>query len=178
MNWADWILLAVLLVSVAFGILRGFTRELLGLVSWILAVTAALFLAPTTLGWLEPHIATPSLRIAASYALVFFVFLVIGSIVTAVVTSLVRKSPLSGVDRTIGGGFGLIRGVLVAVLLVWVFGLTPARQDPWWKQSMLIPPAEWLAGGLREALPEKWQRYATPAADAAEAGAAAAKEGL
>jgi membrane protein required for colicin V production len=178
MNWADWILLAVLLVSVAFGILRGFTRELLGLVSWILAVTAALFLAPTAVGWLESHIATPSLRIAASYALVFFVFLVLGSVVTAIVTSLVRKSPLSGVDRTIGGGFGLIRGVLVAVLLVWVFGLTPARQDPWWKESMLIPPAEWLAGGLREVLPEKWQRYATPAGDAAEDAADAAKKGL
>lgn len=175
MIWADWVLLAALLVSIGIGVLRGFTREFFGLVSWIVAIVAALFLAPATLGWLEPHIATPSLRIAASYALVFFGFLVLGSIVTAVVSALVRKNTsLSAVDRSVGGGFGLIRGVLVCVVLVWLVGLTPARQDPWWKESRLIPPFEWLADGFRSMLPEKWQRYATPAAEAA----AAAREGL
>jgi membrane protein required for colicin V production len=175
MIWADWVLLAALLASIAIGVIRGFTREFFGLVSWVVAIVAALFLAPLTLGFLESHIATPSLRIAASYALVFFGFLVLGAIVTAVVSSLVRKSStLSAVDRSVGGGFGLIRGVLVCVVLVWLVGLTPARQDPWWKESKLIPPFEWLAEGFRSVLPEKWQRYATPAAEAAEA----AKDGL
>ena len=87
---------------------------------------------------------------------------------------LVQKTGLTGVDRTIGGGFGLIRGVLIGVVMVWIVGLTPARQDPWWKESVLIPPLEWLADGFRSILPEKWARYAEPAADAAEA----AKEGL
>src|SRR5688572_1259872 len=107
MIWADWILLAALLVSIVIGIIRGFTREFFGLVSWVIAIVAALLLAPVALGWLEPHIATPSLRIAASYAVVFFGFLVLGAIVTAVVSSLVRKSAsLSAVDRSVGGGFG------------------------------------------------------------------------
>ena len=175
MIWADWGLLAVLLASVVIGVIRGFTREFFGLVSWLVAIVAALFLAPLALGWLEPHIATPSLRIAASYAVVFFAFLVLGAIVTAVISALVRKSAsLSAVDRSVGGGFGLIRGVLIGVVLVWLVGLTPARQDPWWRDSLLIPPLEWLAEGFRSVLPEKWRRYATPAADAAEA----AKEGL
>lgn len=175
MIWADWVLLAALVASIVIGVLRGFTREFLGLISWIIAIAAALFLAPSTLGLLEPHIATPSLRIAASYALVFFAFLLIGAIATTVISTLVRKSAsLSAIDRMVGGGFGLIRGVLIGVLAVWMVGLTPARQDPWWKQSMLIPGCEWLAEGFRSILPEKWARYATPAADAA----AAAKEGL
>jgi membrane protein required for colicin V production len=179
MIWADWILLAALLVSIVIGIIRGFTREFFGLVSWIVAIAAALLLAPAAHGWLEPHIATPSLRIAASYAVVFFAFLVIGAIVTAVISSLVRKNAsLSAVDRSVGGGFGLIRGVLVGVVLVWLVGLTPARQDPWWGRSMLIPGYEWLANGFRGLLPEAWQRYATPAGDAAEQAADAAKKGL
>lgn len=179
MIWADWVLLAALLVSIVIGIIRGFTREFFGLVSWVVAVVAALLLAPAALGWLEPHIATPSLRIAASYAVVFFGFLVLGAIVTAVVSTLVRKSAsLSAVDRSVGGGFGLIRGVLVGVVLVWLVGLTPARQDPWWAQSKLIPPLEWLANGFRSVMPEQWQRYATPAGDAAEDAADAAKKGF
>ncbi|MGQ0587707.1 MAG: CvpA family protein [Gammaproteobacteria bacterium] len=168
MIWADWVLLAALLASVVIGIIRGFTKEVFGLISWVVAIFAALFLAPSILGWLEPHVSTPSLRIASSYAIVFFAFLVLGAVVTAVVGSLVQKSGLTGIDRTIGGGFGLIRGVLIGVVLVWLVGLTPARQDPWWKESMLIPGYEWLAEGFRSVLPEKWARYAEPAAEAAD----------
>ena len=167
MIWADWFLLAALVVSILIGVIRGFTREILGLISWVVAIIAALWLAPSTLGWLEPHVSTPSLRIAASYALVFFVVLVLGAIVTSIVSMLVRKSALSGFDRMVGGGFGLVRGVLIAVVLVWVIGLTPARQDPWWKESMLIPRLETLVEGLRGLLPEAWRKYATPAATAA-----------
>ena len=169
MNWADWFLLAALVASIIIGVLRGFTREFLGLLSWTVAIIAAVFLAPTAHGWLEGHIDTPSLRIAASYAVVFFGFLVVGAIATAIVGSLVAKAGLTGVDRTIGGGFGLIRGVLIGVILVWIVGLTPARQDPWWRESALIPPLEWLANGFRSILPEKWARYAEPAAEAADA---------
>jgi membrane protein required for colicin V production len=174
MIWADWALLAILVASIVIGIVRGFTREFFGLISWIVAIVAAVFLAPTAHDWLGSAVSTPSLRIAASYAVVFFGFLVLGAVVTAVVGSLVQKSGLTGVDRTIGGGFGLIRGVLIGVVLVWIIGLTPARRDPWWKESALIPPLEWLADGFRSVLPEKWQRYATPTAEAA----GAAKEGL
>jgi len=164
MIWADWFLLAALVISILIGVIRGFTREILGLVSWIVALVAALLLAPSAVGWLESYVSTPSLRIASSYALVFFVVLVLGAVVTAVVSMLVRKSALSGFDRMVGGGFGLIRGVLIAVVVVWLVGLTPARQDPWWKESMLIPRLEWLASGFRSLMPEGWQKYATPAA--------------
>ena len=164
MIWADWFVLAALVISIVIGILRGFTREVLGLVSWIVAIVAALLLAPSAVGWLESWVSTPSLRIAASYALVFFVVLVLGAIVTAVVSMLVRKSALSSFDRMVGGGFGLIRGVLITVVVVWLVGLTPARQDLWWKESVLIPRLEVLASGFLSVLPEKWRTYATPAA--------------
>jgi membrane protein required for colicin V production len=168
MIWADWFLLAALVISVLIGVLRGFTREVLGLLSWILAVAGALLFAPHTLVHLEPHIATPSIRIAASYAIVFFAVLVLGAIVTSIVSMLVRKSPLSGVDRMVGGGFGAVRGALIAVLLVWVVGLTPARQDPWWKQSMLIPRLDGLARGFDSLMPEHWQKQLAPLAEAAQ----------
>jgi membrane protein required for colicin V production len=175
MIWADWVLLAALVASIIIGVLRGFTREFFGLISWVIAIAAALLLAPHAMGLLESYVATPSLRIAASYAVVFFGFLVLGAIVTTVITALVRKNAqLSTIDRMVGGGFGLIRGVLIGVVMVWLVGLTPARQDPWWKQSLVIPPLEWLADGFRSILPDKWARYATPAAEAAEA----AQEGL
>lgn len=163
MIWVDWCLLAAFLASIVIGVLRGFTREVLGLASWVLAIAAALLLAPTAAEYLGSSIETPSLRIAAAYALVFLAGLIVGAIVTAVASLLIRKSPLSGVDRMVGGGFGVVRGVLLAVVVVAVLGLTPARQDPWWKESVFIGQLEWLADGFRKMLPEHWrQRLASP----------------
>src|SRR6185503_5708447 len=107
MIWVDWFLLGTLLISILIGVLRGFTREILGLATWIAAIVAALVLAPFAALQPEAHIATPSLRIAAAYGIVFFAGLVLGSVVSALISSLVRKSPLSGVDRMVGGGFGV-----------------------------------------------------------------------
>lgn len=170
MIWVDWILIFALLVSIGIGIWRGFTREVLGLVSWIVAIAATLLLAPQTVRYLEAHIATPSLRIAAAYALVFIAMLIIGGIVTSIASALVRKSLLSGVDRMVGGGFGLLRGVLIGVLAVWLVGMTPARQDPWWKESMFVGQLDWLAQGLSAMMPSDWSKAVKPAAAAVKEG--------
>lgn len=164
MIWVDWVLLVALAFSILVGVLRGFTREVLGLVSWIVAIVAALMFAPTVAGWLEPHISTPSLRIAASYGLVFLGGLLLGAILTAVASMLVRKSPLSGVDRMVGGGFGLLRGLLLAAVVVALVGQTPARQDNWFKQSLFIAQLEGLANALRALLPADWQQRLVPPA--------------
>lgn len=163
MIWVDWALLGALAISILIGIFRGFTREVLGLASWILAIVAALLFAPSTAVYLEPHISVPSIRIATAYGLVFLSGLVLGAIITAIISALVRKSPLSGIDRSIGAGFGLLRGVLLLVVVVWLVGLTPARQDPWWNDSLLIGKLEWLAKGLNQFVPDDWQDRLKPA---------------
>jgi len=162
MTLVDWCLLAAVVLSIVIGIFRGFTREIMGLATWVAAIVAALILAPHAAGWLESRIAAPSVRIATAYAMVFFVGLLAGSIITSIVSAIVRKSPLSPVDRTVGAGFGLLRGVLVAVIFVWLVGLTPARQDPWWGQSVFIGKLEWLAQGLREMMPGDWKARLKP----------------
>lgn len=159
MVWVDWFLLGALVVSILIGVWRGFTREILGLATWILALVAAFLLSPVAEAHLHSHIAVESVRRAAAYGIVFFVALLIGGIVTHLVSSLVRKSPLSGLDRTVGAGFGLARGVLLAVILVWLVGLTPARQDAWWKQSVLVGKLDWLAQGFEHVVPPDWQNH-------------------
>lgn len=163
MIWVDWILVATLLVSILIGVLRGFTREILGLATWLAALAGALILAPHVVPLLEDRISVPSLRIPAAYGLVFLALMVVGSVVTYVIAGLVRKSVLSGVDRMAGGGFGALRGVLIAVMMVWLVGMTPARQDPWWKESMLVGPLAGLSGLLDKVMPEGWSPRAKPA---------------
>ena len=50
--------------------------------------------------------------------------------------------------------FGLARGILVVALLTLLAGLTPIPQDPWWRDSQLVPYFEEIALWLRDWLPE------------------------
>ena len=160
MIWVDWVLLAVLTVSIVMGIFRGFTREILGLASWVLAIVAALVLHPFVDGLLTAKIHTPYLRSAAAYGILFFAGLVVGALITAGVVALVRKSPLSSFDRAIGGGFGLARGLVIALVCVWLVGLTPARTDKWWSESLFVGRLDSLATGLQKLMPDSWRKHA------------------
>ena len=65
--------------------------------------------------------------------------MIVGALVNYIVSQLVEKTGFSGTDRTLGAVFGVLRGVLVVVLVVILAALTPIPQDPWWKESYLLP---------------------------------------
>lgn len=156
MNWVDYCVLGILVVSMLVGILRGFVREALNLSSWILAVVAAFVFAPPLERWLEGLIALDPARLIIAYLAVFIVALIIGSVVTHFVANAIRRTPFSGVDRVLGGGFGTARGVLVIVLLVAAGGLTVMDREGWWQESHLLPWFEPMAEWVRAQLPSGW----------------------
>ncbi len=158
MNWADYVILAVFAVSVLIGLLRGFTREVLGAVGWLLAFIVAFTFTHAVGEWLTPHIATPSVRRAAAFAGLFLSVLLLSSVITFFVGRLVREGALAAADRSLGAGFGLLRGLLVTAALIWAVGSTAARQDPWWRESALVARLEWTAETLKAIVPEAWIR--------------------
>lgn len=158
MNWADCAILAVVLVSVLIGVFRGFTREVLGVIGWVLAFWAAVSFVDPASAWLADRIATPSVRRAVAFGGIFLLTLLGAAILTFVLSSSIRDSQYSGVDRTLGGGFGFLRGLFIIAALLLIAGSTSARKDPWWQQSLFVPHLEWTADALRELLPERWIR--------------------
>lgn len=156
MNWADYVILAVFAVSILIGLLRGFTREVLGIVGWVLAFVIAFTFTHAVAEWLTPHIATPSVRRAAAFGGLFFGVLLLSSLLTFFVGRLVREGAMASADRTLGAGFGLLRGLVLTAALIWAVGNTLARQDPWWQQSALIPRLEWTADILKAIVPQRW----------------------
>jgi membrane protein required for colicin V production len=139
MNWADWTIVAIIAISGLFSLKRGFVKEALSLASWVVAfIVARLFTAPLSMV-LQDYIQMPSARIAAAFAILFLVTLVVGALISALIVALVQATGLSGTDRILGIGFGLVRGALLIVVMVALLGITPATQDPWWHDSRLIP---------------------------------------
>lgn len=163
MNWADYAILAMLGLSVLMGLWRGFVVEVLALAVWMAAFWVAWLIGPVLAESFSASISTPSVRILLGYALCFVAVLIAGAIVTFLMRKLVQGSGLSGSDRLLGMVFGLARGLALVTLVVLLLGFTPFAQDPWWRESRLLPGFERSAHWLRERLPAEVARYLEPA---------------
>lgn len=157
MIFVDYVLVAILLVSIITGALRGFLREAVALVSWILALFLAWQYGPS----LEPHLgawlaAHADMRIWVARALVGMAVLVVGGVAGALLGHFIRLSIFSGLDRLLGIFFGLLRGLIVFGLLVILGQLLRMDAEPWWGESKLIPQATRIANGLRAIVGEHW----------------------
>lgn len=165
MIWVDWCIVAVFLISILIGVIRGFAREILILLTWVLAFGLAWGFGDLVAGMLVERISEPAVRIASAYAALFIGGLLIGAILTHLLTEWIRGSVLDGIDRTLGGGIGFIRAVLIVSLFLIVAGTMGAKQDRWWHQSLIIPHVEWLADGFKTLIPERWLERLKPSAD-------------
>lgn len=162
MIWVDYCILGIIGLSVVVGALRGFARDVLGTSTWILALLAAYLFGSIAGQALSSQIPTPAVRIVAGYALVFFGALFIGALLTHLVAMLIQSAGAGGVDRTMGAGFGLLRGLFVVVVIVMLAGTSAVKQDRWWRESRLIPPVVPLADALRTQIPERWLALLKP----------------
>ena len=149
-SWLDIGLLVFLLLSMVVGLMRGFVFELLSLAGWFVAYFAARFGAPWAQPWV--HVGEPgsNLNYGVTFACVFLAAIVIWSIAARLVRVLIRATPLSAIDRLLGAGFGLVRGLVVLLLAALLIGVSPWGQSPMWQQSMGVA---WLNAVVHELRP-------------------------
>lgn len=150
-NGADWAIIAIVVLSALISIARGFVREALSLLVWVVAFVVAFFFSERLAPLLGNLVELPSLRYLAAFAILFVCTLIVGSVVNFLVVQLVRMTGLSAIDRLLGMMFGVCRGVLIALLiLIFLPKIIPVDQDPWWQQSRLIPRVLVLENWSRE----------------------------
>jgi membrane protein required for colicin V production len=129
MTWIDGAALGVIVLSAVFSMVRGFVREALSILAWVGAGLVALRFYPPV----EPYVASvlpeKSLVVFVAIGLVFIVTLIVFSLLAALLGGLVRDSPLSGVDRTLGLLFGAARGALLVCLAYIALSVSVAQND-------------------------------------------------
>lgn len=138
-TWVDWSIIALIAVSGLISLTRGFVREALSLLVWVAASGVAWLYGGALAGYLAPYIELPSARVIAACAILFVLTLMIGALLTHLLGALVQATGLTGTDRLFGMVFGLARGALLVVIVVGLLSLAPVQQDPWWRQSVLLP---------------------------------------
>ena len=133
LTWLDLVLLGVMLLSALLAMTRGFTREVLSIVSWGAAAGAALFAYAKYKDVARANL-TPNWLADATLVLgTFFVVLIIVSYITVRISDLILDSRVGALDRTLGFVFGLGRGLLLVVIAYKFFTwLVPDPQQPRW----------------------------------------------
>ncbi len=149
MNWTDYLIIAITLLSAVAGAWRGLLREAIALITWILATFIAWHFASDLEPSLGGALASAAVRPWAARTILFLVVLVIGTIVGSVIAHFVRLSLFSGMDRLLGFLFGLLRGVVVVGLLTILGHAVQLQGEAWWRHSTLAPYAEGAANVLR-----------------------------
>jgi len=137
--WVDWLIVGIIVVSSLISLMRGFLKEALSLVMWVVALLVAWMfggaLSQKFVGFLD----VPSLRLILACAILFIATLLVGSLLITLLDRLLNASGPDSIGRFLGMVFGAMRGVLLVVLAVGLLSLLPVQQDIWWKESALIP---------------------------------------
>ncbi|HHK74039.1 MAG TPA: CvpA family protein [Rhizobiales bacterium] len=129
----DIMVIVILLVSGGLAMLRGFTREVLSIVSWVAAAAAVLFAFPAFQPQMREMVQPKWLADISLAAGIFLVVLIVISFITMKISDKVLDSKVGALDRTLGFIFGVVRGfVLVVVAYLFFVWLVPPKQYPDW----------------------------------------------
>ncbi len=152
----DIVLIVVMLVSGLLAMVRGFMREVLSIIAWVLAAVATLYSYAKLLPYAKQYFNNDIFAAVAVIGGVFLVTLLVVSILTVRISDMVLDSRVGALDRTLGFLFGLARGlVIVVVAFLFFTWLVPDRSQPEWVKSaksrvVLTGTGQWLMSMLPE----------------------------
>lgn len=156
---ADFIILGIIFISIVVSLIRGLVKEALSLAGWLVALWVAMTFSSGMAELFGSSIKDPTLRLLAAFICLFVLSLIVGAIVNFFATQLVQRTGLTGVDRTLGAVFGLLRGILLVTIIVMLLGLTTLPKESWWDQSFFMFRFEAIATWLKDLLPGDIARY-------------------
>ena len=150
----DGILVGFTLVSAMLAMVRGFSREILSVVSWAAAAAAAFFFYKPVLPYLKPYIDNEKIAMAASAGAVFIIALIVVSVITMKLADWIIDSRIGALDRTLGFLYGAARGILVvAVALLFFNWLAGAKAPAWVTDAKSRPLLEQIGAKIENLLP-------------------------
>lgn len=155
MVWFDFVVIVVIVVSAIISVIRGFVREALSLLAWVLAIVASLKFTAQLSPWMAHKVGSDSGGAMLAFISIFAGVLVIVSIANVFIVKMLHKTALRSADRSLGALFGLVRGGLVVMVAVIILELTPAPKANWWKQSLLLPYFKYFSHYVRTWVPKE-----------------------
>jgi membrane protein required for colicin V production len=137
LSYLDVALLAIVALSGLVAMYRGFTREVLSILSWVAAGLALLYFIRSHRGLAEEvarqfsdPVQTVHVYVAqvAIGALIFLFVLIVVHLITSHISDSVLDSRVGAIDRILGLAFGMVRG-FVLVVIPYMFAVSFICKD-------------------------------------------------
>ena len=152
-NLLDYIFIALLALSCALGMWRGFIQEAMSLAGWFIALSASYALAD----YLAAHLLMTGFGDSTRYGLAFILIFIASLFIWGMMTALTKKTigaiGLGPIDRALGGIFGAVRGTLVLSSLILFISLTPIDRAEAWQASSGVTIAKTMVNTIKPYLP-------------------------
>ncbi len=155
----DYLVLFILVASIVISMLRGLMKEILSLVSWIVAFVVANLFGAELAPLLPAAIPGAALRLIVAFVLLFIGARLLMGLLMMAVDAAVKASGLTLADRGLGGLFGLARGIIIVLAGVMLAGMTDLPKQEFWKNALLSPMAETGARTVQPFLPADITRH-------------------
>lgn len=150
----DYAVLTILGLSVIFSVMRGMIREVLSILGWLAAFYVGRTYADQLLPMMPVDIPSESLRMLAAFLVLFLSTLLLASILGIALSAIVSKIGLGWFNRTLGALFGVLRGLLIVCVVVFLAGFTDIPKDARWRNAMFSAPIEALVIATLPWIPE------------------------
>jgi membrane protein required for colicin V production len=151
MNAADYAIIAILAISLVFGMVRGFMREALALIGWLGGLWLAWRYADAVKPYLGGLLADEPQRTWVARALLLGLVVLVAWVVSEFISYFVHQSGLSvTLDRVLGAVFGLLRGAVLVALLTMAATTVRLDEVRWWKKSVLLPYTVDVSGWIKQ----------------------------
>jgi membrane protein required for colicin V production len=152
MVWVDYVILGIILVSVLVGVWRGFVKEALSLVAWLVGFWVALAHWQGAAAWLGRYVDSGGAAAVLAFAGLLVAVLLVGALINHFVAKGIEAAGLKPADRALGAAFGVVRGAALVAVLLLFSGLLHADGSAAWRRSQLVPYfgplVTWLRGYL------------------------------
>ncbi len=151
MGIADWVILGIVLISVLLAASHGFFFEAISLAGLFLGYMLAIWEYHVVANFFIPYVKSELIADLIGFVVILLAVVILAGIVGRIVRWLMKEAGLNWFDRILGGAFGLVRGCLMAAIVLLGF-TTFNPQSHWLEGSRLAPyflvvarGASWLA---------------------------------
>lgn len=155
----DYLVLVVIAISIILSVMRGLLREVLAILGWVAAFYVAKTYTNQVLPMMPVNIPTEPLRILAAFLVLFLATLLVASLLAIALSAIFKKIGLGWLNRLLGAGFGMVRGLLIVCVLVFLAGFTSAPKDARWRDAMFSAPLEALVTSMLPWVPVSIAKY-------------------
>lgn len=153
-TWFDVLLALILLWSAVSGLRAGLARVVVGVIATIVGFLAGFWCYGIVAAKLMPWVKTPALADILGFLAIFIGVLIVGALLSALLSRLFKWIGLSWFNHFLGGVAGFIRGALVIAVLVDItVAFSPSPTPSFLEQSRVLPYASEISGWIADLAP-------------------------